>query len=487
MPRPDPYVPRNPNDLLRSTDWNEIQVRTREDVQNHNHTGGEQGMLIGRAAIALNAIDGARVDPASTLTVTGLSVSGTFKVGARTLISEVDSLLTRVASLETRATNLETRATNLEGRATSLETRATTLETRATGLDGRATTLETRATTLEGSRVLRAGDTMTGALRTPGVGLGVGTESLIMPLTIRGSDTNENLMAFQNRAGAIKWHINQNFNNVSGLNISETNQADGRLFIKAGGNVGISTVDPKQRLHVEGAALATQGIISNGIVAGRSGITATYEYAYESIGVTESNMNLRLQSPNSVAIHTFKGETIISKWLGGTGHLNVDGLIKGPVSRPVREQLVHSRIIYGYAGDSYFNFDPTWRALRGAGLVYGPFSYAVPGVQSGARRRFRIYAIYTDSMNMGDQRVEVRFDLIETVNGVDVVRASPTFTLNNTWGSGSNALDARDDYSTNWVDGPQMLHHARVYIRTTQPGTSGTLRHLTLQTWDFFE
>ena len=47
MPRPDPYVPRNPNDLLRSTDWNEIQVRTREDVQNHNHTGGEQGVLIG--------------------------------------------------------------------------------------------------------------------------------------------------------------------------------------------------------------------------------------------------------------------------------------------------------------------------------------------------------------------------------------------------------------------------------------------------------
>ncbi len=450
MPRPDPYVPRNPNDLLRSTDWNEIQVRTREDVQNHNHSGGEQGVPIGRAGIALNAIDGTRVDPASTLTVTGLTVSNTFRVGTRTLISEVDALIGRAAALETRATNLETRATNLENRATNLE----------------------------GSRVLRAGDTMSGALRTPGVGLGVGTENLLMPLTIRGASTDEGLMAFQNRAGVMKWHINQNFNNVSGLNIAETGQADGRLFIKAGGNVGISTVDPKHKLHVEGTAYAAQGNIANGVVMGRNGTTVNYEYAYESIGVTESNMNLRLQSPNSIVFHAVKGETVISKWLGGTGHLTVEGIIKGPVTRPVREQLVHSRILHGMAGDAAANFTSDWTFVR---EIYGPFSYALPGVQSGARRRYRAYALYTDNVTQAGAAVEI---LIEFLDNAGFTK----FTVGSTWGWGSNPPNGvmRDCYS-NWEDRAMPLNHARLLVRTTQPGTTGQLRHLTLQAWDFFE
>jgi hypothetical protein len=50
--------------------------------------------------------------------------------------------------------------------------------------------------------------------------------------------------------GTTKWHINQNFNGNSGLNFVETGVADGRLFIQAGGNVGVGTTTPTNTLHV---------------------------------------------------------------------------------------------------------------------------------------------------------------------------------------------------------------------------------------------
>ncbi|HDS01546.1 MAG TPA: hypothetical protein ENO22_04835 [candidate division Zixibacteria bacterium] len=53
------------------------------------------------------------------------------------------------------------------------------------------------------------------------------------------------------QSGTTKYHLNY-YNN--GFNISETNVADYRLYIKEGGNVGIGTSNPTQKLYVNGNA-----------------------------------------------------------------------------------------------------------------------------------------------------------------------------------------------------------------------------------------
>jgi hypothetical protein len=82
--------------------------------------------------------------------------------------------------------------------------------------------------------------------------VGIGTSSPSAPLTIRSTGVSEQLISFEDPAGNRKWHINQNLGgNKPGLNFVESGVADGRLFIKAGGNVGIGTSEPTHPLHVD--------------------------------------------------------------------------------------------------------------------------------------------------------------------------------------------------------------------------------------------
>jgi hypothetical protein len=103
--------------------------------------------------------------------------------------------------------------------------------------------------------VLTSGDTSTPqevfVVRDNGT-VGIGTSEPTLPLSIRGQGTNEELIAFESVDGTKKWHFNQNYNGQSGFNIAESNVADGRLYIQAGGNVGVNTTAPTHRLHVNG-------------------------------------------------------------------------------------------------------------------------------------------------------------------------------------------------------------------------------------------
>lgn len=87
--------------------------------------------------------------------------------------------------------------------------------------------------------------------------VGIGTfnplTALLAPLTIRGIGSAEELISFEGADGTGKWHINDKLGgNSNGLNFSETNVQDGRLFLAAGGKVGLSTTTPAAKLDVAG-------------------------------------------------------------------------------------------------------------------------------------------------------------------------------------------------------------------------------------------
>lgn len=69
------------------------------------------------------------------------------------------------------------------------------------------------------------------------------------PLVIKASGSD--VLAFEDSSGSPKWHWNLLSN---GLNFVESNVADYRLFLEAGGDVGINTNSPTERLDVNGNA-----------------------------------------------------------------------------------------------------------------------------------------------------------------------------------------------------------------------------------------
>ncbi|HWN67855.1 MAG TPA: hypothetical protein VNM90_09450 [Haliangium sp.] len=48
----EPYIRKNPNDLIRAADWNQIQIEAREDIEQHTHAGGADGTPIGTTGLA---------------------------------------------------------------------------------------------------------------------------------------------------------------------------------------------------------------------------------------------------------------------------------------------------------------------------------------------------------------------------------------------------------------------------------------------------
>jgi hypothetical protein len=109
--RPDAYFRKNPGDVIQSNEWNELQVKAREEIRAHRHTGSEDGSLIPRAGIEVGAIDGKLIDPAAevnvrTLTTSGnLTVKGELAVNGKALLGDITDLLATVTGLQDEKLN----------------------------------------------------------------------------------------------------------------------------------------------------------------------------------------------------------------------------------------------------------------------------------------------------------------------------------------------------------------------------------------------
>ena len=80
--------------------------------------------------------------------------------------------------------------------------------------------------------------------------VGVGTNAPYARLGVKALPGTNDLVSFNAADGATKWHLN--LTGGRSLNFAETGVADARIFIEAGGNVGIGTADPTTKLDVAG-------------------------------------------------------------------------------------------------------------------------------------------------------------------------------------------------------------------------------------------
>jgi hypothetical protein len=79
--------------------------------------------------------------------------------------------------------------------------------------------------------------------------------------------------------------------------VIRTNGAE-RLRVGEDGNVGVGTVQPREKLEVDG------GAIVNHVSVGSAVAGIDYQFHEETVGVTRADGNLRLQSPQWIMFHT---------------------------------------------------------------------------------------------------------------------------------------------------------------------------------------
>lgn len=80
--------------------------------------------------------------------------------------------------------------------------------------------------------------------------IGVWTNRTDRPLTIRGNGSNDLISLQRNSDSSTRWHVKLSGEGNSNLNFTETGVAENRLYLAAGGNVGIGTSAPAHPLQI---------------------------------------------------------------------------------------------------------------------------------------------------------------------------------------------------------------------------------------------
>ena len=141
------------------------------------------------------------------------------------------------------------------------------------------------------------------------------------PLIIRANGSD--VLAFQDNAGTPRWHWNLLAN---GLNFVESNVADYRLFLENGGNVGVNTNIPTERLDINGKLrirdIATTTANNDILTTTATGVVekkASSKYENTWLGkddnLTADNNDTEIYKNGKVGVGDFSGASTIDAQL----------------------------------------------------------------------------------------------------------------------------------------------------------------------------
>jgi hypothetical protein len=138
------------------------------------------------------------------------------------------------------------------------------------------------------------------------------------PVVIRANGPD--VLAFQDSTGTLKWHWNML---GTGLNFVESNVADYRLFLQAGGNVGVNTGTPTATLDVNGttkleSTLTVGASVSLPITSIGNGTTTLDATYYTVVKTSTGTTTVNLPAASSCA-----GRIYVVKRASTTGTLTV--------------------------------------------------------------------------------------------------------------------------------------------------------------------
>ncbi len=244
---------------------------------------GSGAVNVGNPAGA-TTINGGSINLIAATTMAATSITGTTAIRGTTTINGGTS--TSATNIGTSATagavtiGRPNGATSVNGTVTlgSLTGTGTRVVTTDAGGNLNSATLPITESTTASNGLTRTGTnvalggTLTGATSIAQGGhaltftngrVGIGTSATpSYPLTIQAAGPD--LLLFRDNLGTDKWHWNLS---SSSLNLAETGQADGRLFMESGGNVGLGTTDPNTTLDVNGGLTLREGTATIGVGA----------------------------------------------------------------------------------------------------------------------------------------------------------------------------------------------------------------------------
>jgi hypothetical protein len=149
-------------------------------------------------------------------------------------------------------------------------------------------------------------------------------------------------------------------------------------------------------------------------------------------------------------------------------------LAKMAIKQPLSYQMVNRRPIWGIGGDGYIDFGNSWVQVGNTnyGLLDG---YGIPTLQSGASRKSRLYAVWSDGISDTSKNVVIWLD---SNNGESYDISA---NMGYTWGT---ITDRRDGYSSFFTPPTGGGHYVvKIIINADY---SGRLYYLELQTFDVF-
>ena len=233
------------------------------------------------------------------------------------------------------------------------------------------------------------------------------------------------------------------------------------MFLNNAGNLGIGTGSPACTFHMytgQAGAPATSGSsdpnIAHRIHVASIGVdTGVYGGGYAWI---QPRLATNYASNYGMTLCPNGGNVGIGTTNPGYP-LDVNGAIRSSRLAMVGfTNIVNRRPIWGVGGSAtqaYFQTASTTDVSFFLVNQYGPFSYAVPAVGTGATRKYRLYVVYVDNFEGGSGW---NIDFVLT-GGTTV-----SFNLPLTWGG---LGWRRDAYSTNTVNDPVNSNHGVINVR----------------------